>query len=120
MNVCQRQILHGELQVKKHSHGSQKKRYKDTLKAFLKYFNIPTESREQIAQDRTKCRSLIRKGAGEYEAKTISEVKQKRAQRKGRAKASPTELSSADLSCSICNRQLSAKIGLISHLKTHK
>ena len=45
---------YGELQVGKCSHGGQKKRYKDTLKASLKDFNIPTESWEQIAQDRTK------------------------------------------------------------------
>ena len=49
-----KKILYGELQVGKRSHGGQKKRYKDTLKASLKEFNIPTESWEQIAQDRTK------------------------------------------------------------------
>ena len=70
-------ILYGELQVGKRSHGGQKKRYKDTLKASLKDFNIPTESWEQIAQDRTKWRGLIRRGAGEYEAKRISEAEQK-------------------------------------------
>ena len=64
-----KKILYGELQVGKRSHGGQKKRYKDTLKASLKEFNIPTESWEQIAQDRTKWRGLIRRGAGEYEAK---------------------------------------------------
>ena len=32
----------------KRSHGGQKKRYKDTLKASLKDFNIPTESWEQM------------------------------------------------------------------------
>ena len=85
--------------------------------ASLKDFNIPTESWEQIAQDRTKWRGLIKRGAGEYEAKRISETEQKRAQRKARAKASPTELSSSDLSCSICNRQFRAKIGLISLLE---
>ena len=37
-----------------------------------------------------------------------------------RAKASPTKLSSSDFSCSVCNRQFRAKIGLISHLRTHK
>ena len=37
----------------KHSHGGQKKRYKDTLKASLKDFNIPTESWEQIAQEQS-------------------------------------------------------------------
>ena len=80
-----KKILYGELQVGKRSHGGQKKRYKDTLKASLKDFNIPTESRELIAQDRTKWRGLIRRGADEYEAKRISEAEQKRAQRKARA-----------------------------------
>ena len=114
-----KQILYGELQVRKRSHGGQKKRY-DTLKASLRDFNIPTESWEQIAQDRTKWRGLIKRRADEYEAKRISEAEQKSAQRKARAKASPTELSSSDLSCSICNRLFRAKIGLISHLRTHK
>ena len=115
-----KKILYGELQVGKRSHGGQKKRYKDILKASLKDCNIPTESGEQIAQDHTKWLGLINRGVGEYEAKRISEAEQKRAQRKARAKASPTELSSSDLSCSICNRQFRAKIGLISHLRTHK
>ena len=115
-----KKILHGELQEGKRSHGGQKKQYKGTLKASLKDFNIPTESWEQIAQDRTKQRGLIKRGAGEYEVKRISEAEQKRAQRKARAKASPTELSFSDLSCSIRNRQFRAKIGLISHLRTHK
>ena len=39
-----KKILYGELQVGKRSHGGQKKQYKDTLKASLKDFNIPTES----------------------------------------------------------------------------
>ena len=109
-----KKIFCGELQVGKRSHGGQKKRYKDTLKASLKDFSIPTESWEQIAQDRTKWRGLIRRGAGDYEAKRTSEAEQKRAQGKARAKASPTELSSSDLSCSICKRQCRVKTGLIS------
>ena len=78
------------------------------------------QSWEQIAQDRAKWRGLIRRGAGEHKAKRISEAEQKRAQQKARAKASPTELSSSDVFCSICNRQFRPKIGLISHLRTHK
>ena len=105
-----KKILYGELQVGRRSHGGQKKRYKDSLKASLKDFNVQTMSWEQIAQDRAKWRGLIRRGAGECQAKRTSEVEQKRAQRKARAKASPTELSSPDLSCSICNRQFWAKI----------
>ena len=37
-----KKILYGEFQVEKRSHGGQKKRYKGTLKASLKDFNIPT------------------------------------------------------------------------------
>ena len=110
----------GELEMSKRSHSGQKKRYKDTLKASLKDFNIPTESWEQIAQDRAKWQGLIRRGASEYELKRISEAEQKRAQRKAKAKATPTELSCSDLSCSICNIQFRARICLISHLRTHK
>ena len=62
--------------------GGQKKRYKDTLKASLNDFNIPPESWEQIAQDRSKWRCLIRKGADDYEAKRVYE------ERKARAKGS--------------------------------
>ena len=57
-----RKILYGEQQVRKRSHGGQKKRYKDTLKASIKDFNIPAESWEQIAQDQTKWWGLIRRG----------------------------------------------------------
>ena len=49
------------------------------------------------AQDRTKWRGLIKRGAGEYEAKRIGEAEQKRAQQKTGDKASPTELSSSDV-----------------------
>ena len=51
------------------------------VKASLKDFNIARESWEQIVQDRTKWRGLIRRGAGEYEAKRIreAEAEQKRA-----------------------------------------
>ena len=117
MERLQKKILYGELEM---SHGGQKKQYKGTLKASLKDFNIPTESWEKIAQDQAKWRGLIRRGASEYEAKRISKAKQKRAQCKARAKASPTEPSCSDLCCSICNRQFRARIGLISHLRTHK
>ena len=44
-----KKILYGKLEMGKHSHGGQKKRYKDTLKASLRDFNIPAESWEQIA-----------------------------------------------------------------------
>ena len=67
-----KKILNGELEMGKRSHGGQKKRYKDTLKATIKDFNILTEPWQQIAQDRSKWRGIIRRGASEYEAKKES------------------------------------------------
>ena len=40
-----KKVLYGELQEGKRSQGGQNKRYKDTLKASLKDFNIPTGNR---------------------------------------------------------------------------
>ena len=69
----QKKILYGELEMVKLSHGGQNKRYIDTLIASLKDFNIPTESWEQIAQDREKWRGFIRRGASQYDTKKITE-----------------------------------------------
>ena len=46
-------VLYGELQEGKRSQGGQKKRYKDTLKASLKDFDMPIGSWEQTAQERS-------------------------------------------------------------------
>ena len=52
-----KKILYEELQVGKRSHGGQKELYKDTHKASLKDFNIPTELWEQIEQS---CEALYK------------------------------------------------------------
>ena len=115
-----KKVLFGELQEGKHSQGGQKKRYKDTLKASLKDFNIPTESWEQAVQDRTKWRCLINKGASQFEAKRIGEAERKHKERKSRAKGPSSDSVESEFTCSICNRQFKAKIGLYSHQRTQK
>ena len=115
-----KKVLYGELQEGKHSQGGQKKRYKDTLKASLKDFNIPTESWERAAQERTNIRCLINKGASQFEAKRICEAERKRKERKARAKGPSSDSTQSEFTYSICNRQFRAKIGLYSHQRTHK
>ena len=115
-----KKVLYGELQEGKRSQGGQKKRYKDNLKASLKDFNIPTESWEQAAQDLTKWRCLINKGASQFEAKRICEAERKRKERKARAKGPSSDSAQSEFICSICNRQFRTKIGLYSHQRTHK
>ena len=69
MNVCQRK---SSMENYKLENAPIVVRRSDTSTsskpASLKDFNIPTESWEQIAQDRTKWRGLIRRGAGEKES----------------------------------------------------
>ena len=81
--------LYGELREGKRSQGGQKKRYKDTLKASLKDFNIPTESWEP----RTKWRCLVNKGASKFEAKRICEAERKRKEKKAKSQGTIIRLS---------------------------
>ena len=115
-----KKVLYGELQEGKRSQGGQKKRYRDTLKASLKDFNIPIESWEQAARDRTKWRCLINKGASQFEEGGVCEAERKRKERKARAKEPSSVSAQSEFTCSICNRQFRAKIGLYSHQRTHK
>ena len=57
-----KKVFYGELQEGKRSQGSEKKCYKDTLKASLKDFDIPIGSWEKTAQERSNRRGLINKG----------------------------------------------------------
>ena len=67
-------VFYGELQEGKRSQSDQKKLYKDTPKASLKDFDIPVGSWEQTAQERSKWRDHINKGAALYEIKNICEA----------------------------------------------
>ena len=110
-----KKVFYGELQEGKRSQGGRKKRYKDTLKASLKDFDIPIRSWEQAAQKRSKRRGLINKGAAVYEKKRICEAERKCRERKANTNGPPAE--SMTPTCSTCNRQFRARIGLVSHQK---
>ena len=69
-------VFYGELQEGKRSQDGQKKRYKDTLKASLKDFDILTGSWEETAQERSKWRGFINKGAALYEKRESVKLKE--------------------------------------------
>ena len=71
-----KKVVYGELQEGKRSQGVQKKRYKDTLKASLKDFDIPVGFGEQTAQERSKWRGLINKGAALYKKRESVKLKE--------------------------------------------
>ena len=120
-----KKLLYGELAEGKRSHGGQKKRYKDTLKATLKDCKINPNKWEETALDRSAWRQQTKAGVTQFEADRITEQKRKREVRKASiASTDPSALnlpsgSIPHLPCPHCSRFFRARIGLTSHLRTH-
>ncbi len=113
-----KQLFYGELSQGKWSHGGQKKRYKDTLRASLKSLDIDTTSWETLEQDRSTWRMLIYQGCQTFEARRTTIAQEKRALRKARAANAATVVPTHV--CPTCGRTFRARIGLTSHLRTHR
>lgn len=117
-----KQLLYGELSSGKRSAGGQRKRYKDTLKSSLKKLKIDTGNWECQAMDRPTWRSRIHKGAEDAETERKTDARRRRERRKARVADTTitTTTSASSHTCTTCGRHFRAKIGLISHLRTHK
>ena len=97
------------------------------IKKTLTSFNIEVTNWEVCAQDRPLWRSMIHTGAITAETNKIAEAQKKRVARKARlyhtrkARLYSTTSASAGpiYPCPECGRVLQARIGLISHLRTH-
>ena len=114
-----KKIFYGELQVGKRSYGGQKKRYKETIKASLRL----QHTNRVKGTDCTGSYKVARphkEGSWWMRSKKNQRSRAETCTAESKRNASPTELSSSDLSCSICNSQFRAKIDLISHLRTYK
>ena len=116
-NRLPKKLLFGELAHGKRQRGAPKKRFKDSLKASLKAFDINPDSWEQEAQDRSGWRGALYAGGESHEEKRLETAVTKRNARKERASRPPVD---ACIPCPHCNRMFRAQIGLISHLRTHK
>ena len=88
-----------------------------TLKMSLNAFGIHHDTWETAARDRNSWRASLRKGAVICEATRTARAVKKRQDRKTTAGNPPPETSS--ILCPHCQRTFRAKIGLISHLRTH-
>ena len=112
-----KRLFYGELKHGKRAQGGQKKRFKDTLKSSLKAFNVDVDSWETLAKDRTSWRSAIKKGAANCEVNRRNATEFKRKARKDRAQN--TIDPDQTIPCPNCDRTFRARIGLISHQRTH-
>jgi len=109
-----KQLLYGELSRGGRKIGGQRKRYKDSLKDF----NIDVTTWESAASDRLAWQSMIHRGALRSEFQRSNTAKEKRQTRKARAdNAVNTPLT---YRCQTCGRDFHARIGLMSHLRTHR
>ena len=113
-NRLPKKLLYGELSQGKRFQGGQKKRFKDSVKASLKAFDLDIQTWEEVAQNRGTWRTAIRKGAEAYEDSRIQAAEERRAARKNRS------LSAATIPCPHCRRTFQARIGLTSHLRIHR
>jgi len=117
--VVPKQLLYDELSDGGRKIGGQRKRYKDSLKAYHKDFNIDVTTCENAASERLAWRSVIHRGALHSEFQRFNTAKEKRQTRKARAdNAVKTPLTHPR--CQSCGRDIHARIGLISHLRPHR
>ena len=75
---------------------------------------------EVCAQDRPLWRSMIHTGARTAETNRIAEAQKKRAARKARLYSTTSTSAGPTYPCLESGRVLQARIGLISHLRTHR
>ncbi|XP_019636257.1 PREDICTED: uncharacterized protein LOC109478886 [Branchiostoma belcheri] len=111
-------LLYGELAEGKRLAGRPKLRFKDSLKATLKSLSIPVENWEDAATDRHHWRRLVHQGA-DAERRRINLAVSKREARKAREK-NPSLQPPPEHKCDVCGRCFRARIGLVSHTRTHK
>ena len=114
-----KQLFYCQLKEGKRSRGGQKKRYKDLLKANLKKCKIKVSTWETQAKDRPTWRQTVAEGTSTFEANRCADFEGKRKKRKGRELRPRAKLPTGT-TCSHCGRKLMARIGLISHIRTHR
>ena len=72
------------------------------------------------AQDRPQWRSMIHTGARTSETHRIAKAQKKLASRKARLYSTSSTSAGRTYPCPECGRALQARLGLISHLRTHR
>lgn len=117
-----KQIMYSELERGVRSQGGQRKRFKDTLHNSLKQCYINTNKWEQKARDRKAWRNTIHRGTKLFEERRRDKRDEKRAARKASQGTAAGITSAVDQSnpCPHCDKICRSRIGLISHLRTHK
>ena len=113
-------LLYGELNEGSRHVGGQRKRFKDTLKRSLTVCNIDIDKWEYTAQDRMQWRRSVQGAVNAFENERVATAKEKRIKRKAIPSQQPSAPATINLTCTVCGRVCTARIGLQSHMRTHK
>jgi len=111
-----KRLFFGELTQGKRGLGCPKKRFKDCIKSSLRAFEIDPATWEHTASVRSQWRAAVYNGASAYETTRTFNSELRRDERKKRLALSPSR---ATIPCPHCQKMFRARIGLISHLRTH-
>ena len=114
-----KQVFYSQLCHSKRSQGGQRKRFKDILKVYLKRGDTDPANRETLAVDRSEWRLTVYQAVVHFETNRLKQEAERRIRRKERAQH-PGQITPSETNiCHICGRVCRARIGLISHLRTH-
>lgn len=113
-----KQILYSELEEGQRTRGGQRKRFKDVLKNNLKRCFIRTETWENRARSRGEWRKAICDGVEIFEERRREHREELRSARKHRQQTQTHQGTS--LICPVCQKGCLSKIGLFSHMRTHR
>ena len=115
-----KQLLYGQLADSSRSLGRPRQRYKvDVLMAKLKSCNININMWEAEATDRPSCRTKCAAAVKRREEHRQAISHQKRVNQWQRAAEGVMQGGGAGFRCEHCGKVYRARIGLISHMKTH-
>ena len=111
-------VLYGQLQLGRRSVGGQNKRFKDHIKSILKRCNIPFSRLETLASERATWRSTCAFGLSYFDDE-YDPAAALRCSRRHQHAPVLCPIPDSVYQCPLCGRQCYARIGLLSHSKTH-
>nr|VZI01851.1 unnamed protein product [Spirometra erinaceieuropaei] len=134
-----KRLFYGDVATGSRRQGGQIRRYKDTMKFFLRRLQINPTNWEELALDRPTWRRTVKTGAAIYGANRIAAAKAKRKARKSQLRPTavshitkrdtttdtiPTSPDSSDEdqdnTCPHYDRNFTSHISLVGHLRIHR
>ncbi|XP_072171913.1 uncharacterized protein [Diadema setosum] len=112
-----RQLFYSELTQGNRNQGRPKKRYKDNLKANLKWAHLQPREFKTAAVDRYRWRALTKKAVTAFEVncrQCLAVARERRHQ------AASTCVPPSGIPCPTCNCMCASSFGLCSHMQTHQ